>query len=364
MLHPRFAAVGARFQSLFDQDLELGARFCVIRKGEVVVDLCGGFADRGRSRPFDDRTLTPVFSVTKLLAAVMVARLVEAGRIAYETPAAEVWPEFAAAGKAEISLELILSHQGGLSGFLEPMEPSDWFDWDLICARLAAMAPIWPPGSRSGYHPVTFGYLAGELFRRVDGRTLGRALREDLAGPLDLDLHIGLPETEDARVAELERPRRLPKFGERTPALTAAFLTPWAAPGGRGGTAWRRAEIPSANGHATALGLARLLDRLIDPRGEILSAEGLETLTRERIQGQDLVLPFTLSWGAGVLRNSGLRIYGPGERAFGHSGWGGACACADPEEGLAIAYVMNRQSAELLGDPRPLALIEAVYGCL
>ncbi len=364
ILHPAFEPLKAAFDQAFEDGLELGARFCVMREGEVLADLWGRYADRDRVNAFTARTLTPVFSVTKILAAVLIARLVDAGGLAYGQTVASVWPEFAAEGKGEITIEQVMSHQAGLSGFIAPMDPADWFDWDLITARLAAASPLFAPGSASGYHPVTYGYLAGEIFRRVDGRSMGRALREDLAVPLGLDLHIGLTPEDDARTASLERPKHLPRFGVMNEALRAAFLTKWASPGGRGQEVWRRAEIPSANGHATAGALAALMSRLALGGEGVMSRAGVEAMTRRRIRGRDLVLPFDISWGAGVMRNEGLNIYGSQSGSFGHSGWGGACAFADPEAGVAMAYVMNRQSAELLGDPRPLRLIEAAYAGL
>ena len=365
---PDFAPLQRQFDAHFEQGLELGARFVVVRDGVVAFDACVGFADRARTRPFDESTLTPVFSVTKAVAAILVARLVDAGRLAYDQPVVDVWPEFGANGKGEITVEQVLSHQAGLPGFLEKIDPADWFDWDLICSRLAAMAPMWPPGTASGYHAVTYGYLAGEIFRRVDGRTMGRALREDIAGPCDLDLWIGLPDTEFDRAAELERPKQLPDFGQVNDATRAAFLTPWAAPGGRGGDAWRRAEIPSANGHTTAEALARLMGAMATDGklggASILSATGIAAMSAERTRGQDLVLPFELSWGAGVMRNAAFAPYGPNPLSFGHSGWGGACAFADPSRGLAMAYVMNKQSAQLIGDDRAVRLIETAYACV
>jgi CubicO group peptidase (beta-lactamase class C family) len=364
ILQSQFEPVRALFDAALADGEELGVRFTVVIENQVVLDLWGGHADREKTRPFDDDTLTPVFSVTKALAAILMARLVGQGRLAYDQPVASVWPEFAAAGKGGITVEQMLSHQAGLPGFLEPMEPSDWFDWDLICGKLAAMAPMWPPGTASGYHAVTYGYLAGEVFRRVDGRTMGQALRDDIAGPLGLDLFIGLPESEDGRVASLQRPNAIPKFGRMNDAVKAAFLTKWASPGGRGSEAWRRAEIPSANGHATALGLAKLMGLMATGGGGLLSPEGVAALTGQRIVGEDLVLPFHISWGAGVMRNQGLNLYGPGQETFGHSGWGGACCLADPERGLGMAYVMNKQSSDLIGDARARRLIDAAYACL
>ncbi|MDB5422969.1 MAG: estA [Phenylobacterium sp.] len=361
----RFAAVKDAFAANFDAGGELGARFTLVEAGEVVLDLWAGHADRQRTRPFDERTLTPVFSTTKAIAALLMARLVDQGKLDYAQTVASVWPEFAAAGKASITVEQMLSHQAGLPGFPDPMEPAEWFDWDAVCARLAAMAPLWPPGTASGYHPITFGYLAGEVFRRVEGRTMGTALREDLAGPFGLDIWIGLPDSEFGRVAELQRPSALPDFGHHNAATRAAFLTPWSSPAGRTQAEWRRMEIPSANGHCTALALARLMGALANDGwldGEdILSPALIAEAARQRIRGQDLVLPFEMSWAAGFMRNEAVHPWGPGDQTFWHSGWGGSCAFADPERRLGGAYVMNKQSTDLLGDHRPRRLIEAAY---
>jgi CubicO group peptidase (beta-lactamase class C family) len=365
---PRFAAVREVFARHFDEGRELGARFALALDGEIVVDLMGGWADRAMSRPFADDTLTPVFSTTKAMASLMIARLIGQGRLAYDTPVVDVWPIFAAAGKAALTVEQVLSHQAGLCGIEAPFAPADWFDWGGVCARLAAMTPLWPPGTASGYHPVTFGYLAGEIFRRVDGRTLGTALHEDLAGPLGLDLWIGLPDSEHGRCAQVRRPPAMPQLGEITEPRRLAFFSKWSTPGGVDEATYRRFEIPSANGHATAPALARLMAILArDGRldGARWLPEGLAAeASRERIAGQDLVLPYAMSWGAGFIRNQGLSIYGPGQATLGHSGWGGSCAFADPERGVSGAYVMNRQSAELIADSRARALIEAAYAAL
>ncbi|MDQ2859488.1 MAG: beta-lactamase family protein [Pseudomonadota bacterium] len=365
---PKFAAVGRTFAANFDEGLELGARFALAIDGEIVIDLMGGWADRDESRPFDERTLTPVFSTTKAMTSVMIAKLVGEGRLSYGQRVADLWPELAAAGKDRLTVEQALSHQGGLAGLEAPWAPVDWYDWKKTCGRLAAMTPLWPPGSASGYHPVTFGFLAGEIFRRVDGRTLGTALREDVGAPLGLDLWIGLPDAEHGRCAEIRRPPAMPNLGPITEVKRLAFLAKWSSPGGMDLAAWRRAEFPAANGHATAPALARLMSALAcdgkvgDAR--MLPAGLAAEAARQRVAGPDLVLPYDLSWGAGFMRNEGLWIYGPGHQTFGHSGWGGSCAFADPERGLSGAYVMNRQSAELVADPRARRLIEAAYSVL
>jgi CubicO group peptidase (beta-lactamase class C family) len=365
---PRFGAVKDAFAANFTAGEELGARFTLVEAGETVLDLWAGFADRERARPFDETTLTPIFSTTKAVAALLIARLVDAGKLDYAQTVASVWPEFAQAGKAEITVDQVMSHQGGLSGFPDPMAPSLWFDWDAICAKLAAMAPLWPPGTASGYHPITFGYLAGEIFRRVDGRRMGAAFREDLAKPFGLDIWIGLPDSEAGRVAELQRPKALPNFGHHNEATRAAFLTPWAQPGGGGAAALRSFDLPSATGLATAQALARLMGALANDGwldGEnILSPALIAEAARSRIRGQDLVLPYEMSWGAGFMRNETVHPWGSGNATFGHSGWGGSCVFADPDRKLAGAYVMNRQSTDLLGDSRPRRLIEAAYAGL
>jgi CubicO group peptidase (beta-lactamase class C family) len=284
---PRFAPVREAFAANFAEGRELGARFAVCVEGELAVDLWAGAADRSGARPFEAETLVPVFSTSKAVSAVVIAGAVSSGRLDYEQPVADLWPEFAQAGKAELTVAQVLSHQAGLPGVAEVMDPSEWYDWDAICARLAAMAPMWPPGSASGYHPVTWGYLAGEIFRRATGRTIGAALREDFTGPLGLDLWLGLPEVEHSRVAELQRPPAMPDLGQPSEARRAAFLTKWASPGGRSSSEWRRAEIPSVNLHATAPALARLMAVVacggtLDGR-RVLSPETVEALIAERI---------------------------------------------------------------------------------
>jgi len=365
---PQLEPVREAFAANFEAGSELGARYALAIEGEIVLDLWAGHADRAQTRAFDDTTLTPVFSTTKAVAALMVARLVGQRRLAYGQRVTDVWPEFGQAGKGDVTVEQALSHQAGLCGFAEPMDPALWLDWDAIRGKLEAMAPLWPPGSASGYHPVTFGYLAGEVFRRIDGRTLGAALAQDVAGPLGLDLWIGLPGAEDHRIAEVRRPPAMPDLGEITEPRRLAFLTKWASPEGRGSPEWRRAEIPSANGFATAAALARLMaamacDGVVDGHA-VLEPGTAAQAARERIVGPDLVLPRTMSWGAGFMRSAGSGLYGPGAQTIGHSGWGGSCAFADPERRLSGAYVMNRQSSALIDDPRARRLIEATYAAI
>lgn len=343
---------------------EQGARFSVVVDGETVVDLWAGWADTAKTAPFTDTTLTSVFSTGKAVMALLMATAVEAGQVDYDQTVASLWPAFGAAGKQDVTVAQLLSHQAGLPGFSEAVEPSIWFDVAAVLDRLAAQAPMWAPGTASGYHPITVGYLANEVYRRATGRTMGQALRQDFA---DLDLWIGLPESEHGRVAQMRKPTAAPSLGTIDPIKQAAFLDRGSAPGGRGSAEWRKMEIPSANLHGTALGLARMMSvvangGMLEGRA-VLSVDVLGQLTRERIHGPDKVLPYDISWAAGLMRNDGLNVFGPDE-AFGHYGWGGSMAMADPSRRLSAAYVMTRQSPHLIGDPRPKRLLTALYDAL
>jgi CubicO group peptidase (beta-lactamase class C family) len=366
---PRFAAVRAAFLANFAGDFpELGARFTACIDGQVVLDLWGGWADRAHDAAFDDRTVAPVFSTSKAVTALMLAWRVAGGGIGYHQRATDLWPAFGQAGKDRLTVEQVLSHQAGLSGLRGPLDQSIWLDFDAVCRELEIAEPLWPPGTASGYHPLTFGYLAGRLFRLADGRTLGAALRQEFTAPLGLDLWIGLPDAEVHRVCQIQRPSAMPNLNPITEPRRLAFLTPWSSVPAKELERWRRVESPGANGHATAPALARLMailacDGELDGREFLPPGLALEAAA-ERIHGPDQVLPYTLSWGAGFLRNQGLGIYGPSEHSFGHSGHGGSCAVADPERRLSFAYVMNRQSPHLIGDPRSRRLIDALYASL
>jgi CubicO group peptidase (beta-lactamase class C family) len=361
-----FEPVRNAFEANFAEELELGAGFAAYAGDELVVDLRGGYRDRGHEHAWDEATLAPVYSSTKPVAALVIAMLVDRGLIDYDAPVADYWPEFAANGKDGITVAQALSHQGGLSGFPDPIDPALWLDPPALAAELAKLAPMWPPGTASGYHPLTWGYIAGELAHRVSGRTLGTILREDVCEPLGIDFWIGLPESEHHRVAQVMKPKTPTEFGERNAPMQAAFLKPWSV-ASRGATEWRVTEIPSANGHGGAPALARLYSayalkgRIGETR--LFSEETWLALTRARVTGRDFILPGEVSFGAGVMRNP-TPLYGPRSETLCHSGWGGSGALGDPAIGLSAAYVMNRQGSHLLEDARRQRLIDALYECL
>lgn len=361
---PGFERVYEAFEAGLPE--ELGAGFAAVRDGEVVVDLWGGWADRAATRPWARDTIVPVYSTTKGVSALVLAMLADQGLFDYEAPLASLWPAFGAHGKDKVTIAQTLAHQAGVPGFIEPIDPDLWLDPPACAEAIAALAPLWPPGSVPGYHPLTWGYIAGEIALRASGRSLGTVLREDICKPLSVDFQIGTPESEHARCAEMKKPARAGAFGEITAPRKAAFFTKWAAPV-RGSTQWRKIEIPSANGHATALGVARLYEAYAT-EGEIagrrvLSHEGFAALTRRRWKGGDLVLPFDIDWRTGVIGNSN-RFYGPNLEACGHSGMGGSVGFGDPVTGLSVGYVMNKQSHHIMGDPRSLKLIDALYACV
>lgn len=361
-----FEPVRAAFEQNFADGLELGAGFAAYLNDELVVNLTGGWADRKHEHVWDERTLAPAFSTTKPIAALTAALLVDRGQLDYGQPVASYWPEFGAAGKERITVGEALSHQGGLPGFIDPIDPELWLKPKELAAHLASLPPMWKVGEGSGYHPLTWGYIIGELVEHIDGRSLGQVLRQDICEPLEIDFWIGLPDSEHGRVAQMMKPREATQFGERNDALKAAFLVPWSA-AARGGADWKRVEIPSANGHGTAESIARLYAAYAQKGRiggmQVFSEATWRELTRERVSGKDRILPGHASLAAGIMRNVD-RLYGPNPETLWHSGWGGSGGFGDPAIGLSGGYIMNRQGTHLIEDARRSRLIDALYACL
>jgi CubicO group peptidase (beta-lactamase class C family) len=366
-----FEPVREQVLAHFAADEELGCQIAASIDGETVFELAAGWADRERTRAMTRDTLVPVFSSSKPMSALVIAWLVDQGRLAYDQPVADLWPAFAAHGKGHVTVAQALSHQAGVPGIPSDWTGEDWFDTEKTAARVASLEPMWEPGTATGYHPITWGVIAGEIARRADadGRTLGTILREQIAGPAHADFWIGLPASEHDRVASMRKPNALPEFGDLNAPTRHAFLQPWSSTRAETPALFRSAEIPAANGHGTALGLATLAQayarggRIGDD--QVISLQTIAEAMKERASGPDLVLPYDLSFGVGLLRNRpGKTIYGPGARTVGHTGHGGSCVMADPDRGLTFAYAMNKQSGALVIDPRAQALIGALYGAL
>lgn len=362
---PRFAKVREAFTANFTERGDVGASFAVVQDGEVVASLWGGHADAAKTKPWTAETLANVWSTTKGVASICFAMLVDRGLAKYDDPVAKHWPEFAANGKNGVTIAQLLSHQAGLCGFDTPAVLEDFYDQSRAEARLAAQAPFWAPGAQSGYHAVTIGILANGLFKRIEGRTLAAFVREELAAPYELDLYVGLPDSEAHRAGEIIAPPTLSSTDANpnpSRAQQAALANPVLDPLSANTRPWRLAPIPSVNGHATALPLAHLYAAMANGgqmKGrKLIGPAAIAEATKLRISGTDAVLGIEARWAAGFLLNS-YDVYGDKPEAFGHSGWGGSFAFADPTRHLGVSYVMNAMGHNLIGDPRGMALVAA-----
>lgn len=355
-----FDAVGAALEASVNDGEDLGASVALVIDGEAVIDVAAGFQDRAKTLPYTPKTLACVYSSGKAVCAALIAWAVSEGKLSYDQTVASIWPDFAQAGKGEITVAQALSHQSGLAGFAEPIEPSLWLNWDDVCAAIAAMEPLWEPGSSSGYHPQTYGFIAGEIIKRSTGKSVGQHLRG-----INRDVICGLSLSEATRVAPMVKPKRPPDLGPITPIKKAAFLEPWSAPSGVSRQDWSAAEIPASNMHASARGLAEVMQLFASGRcGDLVVSDPVRAEAwKERIAGADLVLPFDLSWAAGVMRENG-EIFGGPATVIGHYGFGGSCVLADPARGLSFAYVPNQQSPDLVADPRATRLVRTIYDAL
>jgi len=364
---PGFEAARDQFARHFEAGEEIGASYAVMHKGEMVVDLWAGTKDEAGADPWQRDTLANVWSTTKGVAAICVALLVDRGQLSYDDKVASHWPEFATHGKGDITVAQMLSHQSGLSGLREPTTLDQVYDHDLIAARLAAQEPLWEPTTRSGYHAFTYGFLAGELVKRITGKSLGTFLRDEIGTPHAIDFFIGLPESEEPRVAPLTQAEGLQPLAGGNEAQRLTFTNPAIPQTAPNDRAWRAAELPAAGGLGTASALAKLyalLDAGTAPDGKpIISRAIMDALRTVRIENEDMILGVPVRWGSGMAMNA-FNMYGPNPVAFGHTGWGGSFGCLDPEAGLAIGYVMNKMGAAVVGDPRSLALATAAFGCI
>ncbi len=375
---PRFTRVREAFADNFASRRETGASVALAFDGRVVVDLWGGWADKARTRPWTRDTIVNVFSTTKGLTAICAHRLAGEGRLELDAPVAKYWPEFAANGKDQITVRQLLNHLAGLPAIRKPLGSEDLYDWGTMTDALAAEAPWWEPGTRHGYHAITFGYLVGEVIRRITGKSVGGYFRDEIAAPLAIDAHIGLPVTEDGRVADmLGAPPPAPgefnlfaEIGKNPESVTAkTFMNPpvlsMAMVNSR---AWRGAEIPAANGHTNARALARLYGALA--RGgevdgvRVMEAREIPDCYVEESRGRDEVLMISTRFSAGFMLSQPGEEMGPNATAFGHPGAGGSLGFADPEAKIGFGYAMNRMGGGILLDPRAKALIAATYASL
>jgi CubicO group peptidase (beta-lactamase class C family) len=369
-----FAAVKDAFAANFTQNGDVGASVAIVKDGELVVDLWGGFQDRAGTQPWKPDTIINVFSTTKTMSCLALLVLASRGLVDVDAPVATYWPEFAANGKGNVLVRHLLSHTAGLPGWEQRLEGTDLYDWDKVTGLLAEQATWWEPGWKSGYHGVSQGNLVGEVVRRVDGRSVGKFFAEEIAQPVGADFHIGLPAEHDARVA-LVIPAPPLQYGSgdgsRAPArdsIPYRAANPrlvaeqsWEIP-------WRRAEIPAAGGHGNARSVA-LAQAAVSHGGTLRGVDLLSKKTIDRIfdvqaAGRDLVLGIGVTFGVGYGLNSPRNPISPNARVCYWGGWGGSLVVNDVDAGFTMAYVMNRMGEGTVGDDRAHTLLRAAYASL
>jgi CubicO group peptidase (beta-lactamase class C family) len=412
---PKWEGVRAAFERNFEKDGEVGAAFGAYHRGEKVVDLWGGVADSTTGRPWEEDTLVLVFSTTKGIVAMCANRLADSGALDVETPVGKYWPEFAQAGKEDVTVADLLAHRAGLAWTDGEMSVDEMLSWDPVVEALEAQAPSWKPGTAHGYHATTYSWLVGEVVRRVSGRRVGTYLREEIAGPLGAEFFIGLPGSEEHRIASLI-PFSVAGFTAAQPATSASsagelgsnlaglradsqhqgavpdaalselvskylgpdgsLLKALRSPGGafRDESLWdsprlHASEIPAANGICDARSLALLYSACVSdvttPSGEklrVFSPRQLERALRQETHGPDLVLlGLDIQWGLGFMLSRGITASPEtgGPRSFGHFGMGGSVGWADPDTELATGYVMNKMDMGTTGDRRSFRLMRA-----
>jgi len=401
-VRPGLEAVRDAFAQNFAERREAGASCCVVRHGETLVDIWAG--EQAPGQPWRRDTIVNVFSTTKGAAALCCAILADRGLLDYNEKLSSYWPEFGAEGKENVTVAEALSHQAGVCGIRHAdagdtgvhFSMEELFDQEKTAAQLARQKPFWVPGSKNGYHAVTYGNICAEIVRRISGETLGTFFRKNVAEPLGVDFHIGLPDTEDFRVAPMIpsdpssnggadpasqsqaaikfiKAAKTPEQREILQGLRSAFTNPILHDVDgipvMNSAVWRRAELPAVNGHTNAAALARMYCCLA--RGgeldgvRLLTPGSVRAATRLNCFRKDLVLGFKVRWGMGFMLNDPLvGLQGPNLGSFGHAGMGGSMGFADPLHGLGFGYAMSRMSPHLNGDPRSLRLIESLYTCL
>ena len=364
---PAFEGVRAALAANLDAGKDVGASAAVTVDGRLVADVWGGHQDPERTTPWLEDTIVNVWSTTKTMAALSLLVLADRGELDVDAPVATYWPEFKANGKEEIAVRHLMSHTAGLSGWQEPMTGRDLYDWEKCTSLLAAQAPWWQPGTASGYHAVTQGYLEGEVLRRITGQTLGTFFRTEIAEPLGADFHIGLAPEHDARVARVIPPPSLAEQMAGADPDSVAFRTmsnpplsaeqSWEA-------AWRRAEIPAAGGIGNARSVATA-QAVLACGGEVngtrlLSESTCELVFREQCNGTDLVLGVPLRHGIGY-GLTGELLPLPNPRTCFWGGWGGSLIIVDLDARMTVSFVMNRMGEGTTGDDRGASIVLAAY---
>ena len=364
----QFEPVKKVFTENFKSGLDVGASLAITIEGKYVMDIWAGYFDKAQTHPWQEDTIVNVYSTTKVMTALCVLMLVDRNLIDLDAPVANYWPEFKQAGKEEIPVRYLLSHTAGIPGFDQRIQPETLYDWDRCTSLLAAQKPWWEPGTKNGYHSITFGYLLGELVRRISGKSLGTFFRDEVANPLKADFHIGLPKEYDSRVGELIPP--IPPTPQNTGEIdpnsipVRVFSNPILTSRETLTREWRAAEIPASNGHGNARSIVRVGSALACG-GELdgvklLSLNTIEKAIEEQSYNTDLTLNVPLRFGLGFGLVTKEMPISPNPRSFYWGGWGGSHVTMDLDAKMSWAYAMNRMVMSLTGDPRTMKLREAI----
>jgi CubicO group peptidase (beta-lactamase class C family) len=370
MTHDRYAAVRTVFEGNLESGADVGASFCATLEGETVVDLWGGFADAAKTKAWERDTIVNVYSTTKTMTALCALILADRGDLDFDAPVARYWPEFAANGKDRVKVSHLMSHAAGLSGWKEPVAKADLYDWEKTTSLLAAQAPYWEAGKAPGYHALTQGYLVGEVVRRITGRSLGTFFREEIAEPLGADFHIGLPASEDHRVAELIPPppgEAVGDGGGQTELQANMSNNPGIDVGETRTRAWRGAEIPAAGGTGNARSIAEIHTILANggvAKGKrFMSEAGCRKALELQIEGDDLILGRPARFGMGFGLAGGV-VPLPSPNTIYWGGYGGSLAIIDMDARTTFGYAMNKMAGTTVGDMRAFGLAMAMWEAL
>ncbi|KAK2599872.1 hypothetical protein N8I77_011593 [Diaporthe amygdali] len=374
---PKFKGVFAKFQQFLESGQEVGASLTVKIDGKDVINLWGGYASGERTRPWTEDTIVNVYSTTKTVSALAVLLLINNGQLSPYDKVAKYWPEFAVNGKQDIEVRHLLSHTSGLAVFEDVTTMEDLCDVKLITSRLEKQAPRWEPGTASGYHSWTYGFLLGELVRRITGLSLKEFVSQKIAGPLGADFQIGAAEKDWSRIAELMPPppfdlAELAKLGPDS--LMAKMLYPVADANFAHTPLWRKAEVGAANGHTNSQALAQIWSNALtisDQSKRLLSNDTIELIFNEQSYGPDLCMGIPVRFGIGLgIRGNGDTIIDswiPEGRLCFWGGWGGSMVINDLDRNMTIAYAMNKMESGTAGNTSVKAYVEEIYkalGCL
>jgi len=361
--HNNFQNVAEVFSTNLNSDEEVGASFTVIQNSEILVDIHGGFKDKEETDPWNADTLVGVHSTGKGIVSMIIALLIDQNILSLDENVSTYWPEFKGDGKEEITVRTLLSHQAGMYAWREKVHEDDFLNWEYIVELLEKQCPFHKPHELICYHPKTIGFLVGELVRKVTKKSVGEFLKEKLSTPLNAHCFIGTPEIYHNNIATLISAPSLRQAFSDPKNIDEYTLVSFLNPGNRTKTAntkeYRLAEIPALNCHSNSRSLAQIYDYFLN--SNFISKETFNKVTSIEVKGEDQVMKRPMQWSPVGFSIGGGKLFGKSSQSFGHTGWGGSMAFADPENNLSISYTMNMLTGSMLGDQRALNLVEATY---